>query len=209
MIAMALALRAEPAHRRRADDRARRDHPGPDPRAAPPPPRPSSGWRSCSSPTTWASSRASPTGSPSCTPAGSSRPARPRRSWPTRRHPYTVGLLRSLPRLDRPRQAALTPIEGSPPDLAVGPRGLPVRAALRAGGSTAAGPTRRAARIADGERLGGLAARRQHQVACHNQPTRDEAIAGRPLRAGFAPAPPPAAVAEAIVAEPPPRSRPE
>ena len=46
-------------------------------------------------------------------------------------HPYTIGLLRSLPRLDRPRQAALTPIEGSPPDLASTPRGLSVRAALR------------------------------------------------------------------------------
>ena len=46
-------------------------------------------------------------------------------------HPYTVGLLRSLPRLDRPRQEALTPIEGSPPDLASNLAGLPVRPALR------------------------------------------------------------------------------
>jgi oligopeptide/dipeptide ABC transporter ATP-binding protein len=30
--------------------------------------------------------------------------------------PYTLGLLRSVPRLDLPRQAALTPIPGSPPD---------------------------------------------------------------------------------------------
>ncbi len=33
------------------------------------------------------------------------------------RHPYTIALLRSVPRLDRPRQAKLDPIEGSPPDL--------------------------------------------------------------------------------------------
>jgi len=33
------------------------------------------------------------------------------------RHPYTVALLRSVPRLDRPRQARLDPIEGQPPDL--------------------------------------------------------------------------------------------
>ncbi len=39
-------LRAEPAHRRRADDRARRHDPGPDPGAAAPAPRPSSGWPS-------------------------------------------------------------------------------------------------------------------------------------------------------------------
>jgi oligopeptide/dipeptide ABC transporter ATP-binding protein len=32
-------------------------------------------------------------------------------------HPYTIALLRSVPRLDRPRQARLDPIEGSPPDL--------------------------------------------------------------------------------------------
>ena len=33
------------------------------------------------------------------------------------RHPYTMALLRSVPRLDRARQARLDPIEGSPPDL--------------------------------------------------------------------------------------------
>ena len=33
------------------------------------------------------------------------------------RHPYTLGLLRSVPRLDEPRRARLAPIEGQPPDL--------------------------------------------------------------------------------------------
>jgi len=33
------------------------------------------------------------------------------------RHPYTLGLLRSVPRLDEPRRARLNPIEGQPPDL--------------------------------------------------------------------------------------------
>ena len=32
-------------------------------------------------------------------------------------HPYTVALLRSVPRLDRPRRAKLDPVEGQPPDL--------------------------------------------------------------------------------------------
>jgi len=45
----------------------------------------------------------------------------------TPRHPYTAGLLRSLPRLDQPRQAELTPIEGSPPDLASELVGCPFR----------------------------------------------------------------------------------
>ena len=33
------------------------------------------------------------------------------------RHPYTLGLLRSVPRLDLPRREKLDPIEGQPPDL--------------------------------------------------------------------------------------------
>jgi oligopeptide/dipeptide ABC transporter ATP-binding protein len=33
------------------------------------------------------------------------------------RHPYTMALLRSVPRLDRPRQARLDPVDGQPPDL--------------------------------------------------------------------------------------------
>ncbi len=38
-------------------------------------------------------------------------------------HPYTHGLLRSVPRLDEPRRARLDPIEGQPPDLAHLPPG--------------------------------------------------------------------------------------
>ncbi|MGH8680697.1 MAG: ABC transporter ATP-binding protein, partial [Burkholderiales bacterium] len=37
-------------------------------------------------------------------------------------HPYTLGLLRSVPRLDEPRRARLAPIEGQPPDLTRLPR---------------------------------------------------------------------------------------
>src|ERR1700757_2305850 len=33
------------------------------------------------------------------------------------KHPYTMALLRSVPRLDRPRQERLDPVEGPPPDL--------------------------------------------------------------------------------------------
>ncbi|MGH7335644.1 MAG: ABC transporter ATP-binding protein [Candidatus Rokuibacteriota bacterium] len=39
------------------------------------------------------------------------------------RHPYTLGLLHSVPRLDEPRRARLDPIEGQPPDLTRLPRG--------------------------------------------------------------------------------------
>src|SRR5574341_2550363 len=39
------------------------------------------------------------------------------------RHPYTLGLLRSVPRLDEARRARLDPIEGQPPDLSRLPAG--------------------------------------------------------------------------------------
>ena len=39
------------------------------------------------------------------------------------KHPYTVGLLNSVPRLDEHRQEKLIPIEGLPPDLAHLPEG--------------------------------------------------------------------------------------
>jgi len=41
----------------------------------------------------------------------------------TPRHPYSMGLLRSVPRLDRPRGAKLETIEGLPPNLALAPPG--------------------------------------------------------------------------------------
>jgi oligopeptide transport system ATP-binding protein len=41
------------------------------------------------------------------------------------RHPYTLGLLGSLPRLDEVREDRLTSIEGLPPDLIGLPPGCP------------------------------------------------------------------------------------
>ena len=41
-------------------------------------------------------------------------------------HPYTVGLLRSVPRLDRPEEE-LCPISGAPPDMTVLAKGCPFR----------------------------------------------------------------------------------
>jgi len=41
------------------------------------------------------------------------------------RHPYTVGLLKSVPRLDQARKTKLEVIEGSPPDLINMPKGCP------------------------------------------------------------------------------------
>jgi oligopeptide transport system ATP-binding protein len=39
------------------------------------------------------------------------------------RHPYTIGLLKSVPRLDQGKRDRLQPIEGSPPDLINPPKG--------------------------------------------------------------------------------------
>src|SRR5437588_862371 len=47
------------------------------------------------------------------------------------RHPYTMALLRSVPRLDRPRQARLDPVSGHPPDLTRLDRGCPFRPRCR------------------------------------------------------------------------------
>jgi oligopeptide/dipeptide ABC transporter ATP-binding protein len=47
------------------------------------------------------------------------------------RHPYTIALLHSVPRLDRPRQARLDPIDGQPPDLTRLDRGCSFRPRCR------------------------------------------------------------------------------
>ncbi|MSQ25155.1 MAG: ABC transporter ATP-binding protein [Dehalococcoidia bacterium] len=46
-------------------------------------------------------------------------------------HPYTYGLLQSVPRLNEPRKTSLIPIEGSPPDLARLPQGCAFRPRCR------------------------------------------------------------------------------
>ncbi len=43
------------------------------------------------------------------------------------KHPYTLGLLHSVPRLDEPRRVKLDPIEGQPPDLVRLPPGCSFR----------------------------------------------------------------------------------
>ena len=47
------------------------------------------------------------------------------------RHPYTIGLLNSVPRLDLPRREKLEPIEGQPPDLINLPDGCAFRTRCR------------------------------------------------------------------------------
>jgi oligopeptide transport system ATP-binding protein len=72
-------------------------------------------------------------------------------------HPYTLGLLGSIPRLDAARKSKLTPIEGLPPDLIGLPKGCPFyeRCGYR---------TERCANENPPLELGAV----QHSVACWN-----------------------------------------
>ena len=47
------------------------------------------------------------------------------------RHPYTLGLLQSVPRLDMGRRASLHPIEGSPPNMLNAPTACPFQPRCR------------------------------------------------------------------------------
>ena len=117
-------------------------------------------------------------------------------------HPYTIGLLHSLPRLDRPRQSSLRPIGGSPPDLASDLPGCPFapRCAWRLEVCWSDDPILTLLDPKGDDRAV------DHRVACHNHPSRAEGAAGAPLRDGFTAAPPPATRdgSEAVVEFDPP-----
>jgi oligopeptide/dipeptide ABC transporter ATP-binding protein len=101
------------------------------------------------------------------------------------KHPYTVGLLHSIPRLeDEPTD--LVAIEGMPPEQRREPVGCPFapRCVWRITACWTTNPPLRPVASSPPEEV-------DHQVACHNPPTPEEVNAGRPLRSGFVPAPPP------------------
>jgi oligopeptide/dipeptide ABC transporter ATP-binding protein len=107
-------------------------------------------------------------------------------------HPYTVGLLHSMPRLDAQPGEPLIPIEGTPPDLRFAPAGCPFapRCAWRVERCWRQMPSLDP--IRPGTEIRTTGSQATHRSACWNRPTLQEAAAGRPLRADFAPAPPPA-----------------
>jgi oligopeptide/dipeptide ABC transporter ATP-binding protein len=113
-------------------------------------------------------------------------------------HPYTVGLLHSIPRLDEVRPETLVPIEGTPPDQRRAPVGCPFapRCAWRLPVCWTDNPP--LVPLDPHARVRTSGSEATHLVACHNRPTPEEAAAGRPLREGFAPAPPPGAVVEEL-----------
>jgi oligopeptide/dipeptide ABC transporter ATP-binding protein len=116
------------------------------------------------------------------------------------RHPYTVGLLNSISRIDVDEPAALHPIEGAPPEQTRAPVGCPF--APRCAWRLPICWTDMPPLVTDGAALPVVASGpgATHLLACHNPATPDEAEAGRPLREGFLPAPPPLSGAAAPVA---------
>ena len=101
-------------------------------------------------------------------------------------HPYTVGLLHSVTRLDQPVDSPLVPIEGAPPDLRRLEPGCAFapRCRWRLAQCWAENPPL--------ETTGShTESETPHLSACWNPPSREEADAGRPLRADFAAADPP------------------
>jgi oligopeptide/dipeptide ABC transporter ATP-binding protein len=101
-------------------------------------------------------------------------------------HPYTVGLLHSLPKLEDAAGEDLVPIEGSPPDPLRPIRGCPFapRCAWRLDVCWRENPM-----LAGRE--GDATVSNTHAVACHNPVTAAEALKGAPLRADFVAAPMP------------------
>ncbi len=95
-------------------------------------------------------------------------------------HPYTWGLLRSIPRLDTPRDEELVPIEGRPPSLINRPSGCAFHPRC---------PFVREAHKRIDPTLEPVAGRADHLVACLlPKPTRDRAVEpparGRAARPG-------------------------
>src|SRR5919199_794201 len=81
------------------------------------------------------------------------------------RHPYTMGLLKSVPRLDRPREARLPQIEGLPPDLARVPPGCPFHTRCPFATDLCRQVTPELRTVGDG-----------HRVACHYEITKEQAV---------------------------------
>jgi oligopeptide/dipeptide ABC transporter ATP-binding protein len=115
-------------------------------------------------------------------------------------HPYTVGLLHSIPRVEDGRRDQLIPIEGAPPDQRRVPTGCPFapRCAWRLPVCWTDNPSLTPIQAGVGLVRSGLEA--THLAACHNRPTDEEAEAGRPLRPGFIAAPPPGIALDELAA---------
>jgi oligopeptide transport system ATP-binding protein len=116
-------------------------------------------------------------------------------------HPYTVGLLHSIPKVTEVEDEELIPIEGRPPDMRQAPTGCPFapRCAWRLEECWADNPALRP--LEPGAPLVMTGPNASHLIACHNPPTPEEATEGRPLREGFRPAPAPAGLMDELAVD--------
>jgi len=108
-------------------------------------------------------------------------------------HPYTVGLLHSIPRVDAVADEPLIPIEGVPPDLRRPPVGCQFapRCAWRVERCWTDTPALAPLEpLGPGETVRTTGLEATHRLACWNPVTADEAATGAPLRPGFGVAPP-------------------
>src|SRR5215469_12070330 len=94
----------------------------------------------------------------------------------TPRHPYTMALLKSVPRLDRPRQARLDPIEGQPPDLTRLDQGCSFRPRCRFAIEACAQTRPALEPVGNGQHL--AACFRSNEIAAARQPQLADDLAG-------------------------------
>jgi oligopeptide transport system ATP-binding protein len=113
-------------------------------------------------------------------------------------HPYTIGLLHSIPRVDALVGEPLIPIEGRPPDMRREPTFCPFAARCRWRLDICWQENPPLRPTIDGTPLVMTGPGATHRIACFNPPTPEEALAGKPLRPGFTSAPPPAGMIDEV-----------
>jgi oligopeptide transport system ATP-binding protein len=116
-------------------------------------------------------------------------------------HPYTVGLLHSIPRLDATEGEALIPIEGRPPDMRHEPSACPFAPRCRWRLDVCWTQNPALTSIVPSAPLVLTGPEATHRIACFNPVTAEERIAGRPLRADFVAAPPPSGAIDELSAD--------
>jgi oligopeptide/dipeptide ABC transporter ATP-binding protein len=113
-------------------------------------------------------------------------------------HPYTIGLLHSIPRVDAVVGEPLIPIEGRPPDMRRAPSYCPFAARCRWRLDICWQENPPLRPTVDGTTVVMTGPGATHQIACFNPPTPEEAIAGKPLRPDFTAAPPPSGMIDEV-----------
>ena len=95
-------------------------------------------------------------------------------------HPYTIGLLHSIPRVDAAVGEPLIPIEGRPPDMRRAPTFCPFAARCRWRLDVCWQENPPLRPTVEGTRVVMTGTGATHQIACFNPPTEEEAAAGKP-----------------------------